>query len=151
MNARIHVCVCVCVRVPVCVQVAKELGIPYEDQEFLLEPDHGNWADNIAFDMGKDAADLGRYPAVILVVVLCNTGATVDCTTRCELSCIITMYCRTLYCWLTAVKVAARLPPSAGPFPAWLCMVALLPYYLSENYWCLSSAVLWCNSRVLSW
>lgn len=43
-------------------EVAKELGIPYEDQEFLLEPDHGNWADNIAFDMGKDAADLEYYP-----------------------------------------------------------------------------------------
>lgn len=54
-----------------CVQVAKELGIPYEDQEFLLEPDHGDWAENIAFAMGKDAADLGRYPAVMLLVVLC--------------------------------------------------------------------------------
>ena len=40
-------------------QVTAELGYPYEDQEYLLEPDHGAWMDDVAFNAGKDAADIG--------------------------------------------------------------------------------------------
>lgn len=43
-------------------EVAAELGIPYEDQEYSLEPDHGQWAEDIAFDMGKDDPNFEYYP-----------------------------------------------------------------------------------------
>jgi hypothetical protein len=43
-----------------CVQVAAELGYPYEDQEFVLEPDHGQWAEDIAFEGAKDDANFGE-------------------------------------------------------------------------------------------
>lgn len=42
-------------------QVAAELGIPYEDQEYMLEPDHGQWMEDIAFDMGKDDPNFGEW------------------------------------------------------------------------------------------
>jgi hypothetical protein len=44
-----------------CLQVAAELGYPYEDQEFVLEPDHGQWADDIAFEGAKDDVNYGEW------------------------------------------------------------------------------------------
>lgn len=43
-----------------CLQVAAELGYPYEDQEFVLEPDHGQWAEDIAFEGAKDDVNFGK-------------------------------------------------------------------------------------------
>lgn len=70
--------VCVCVPLshpPSQSQVAKELGIPYEDQEYLLEPEHASWTQDVAFDMGKDAADLGEFLYTVRgVCVWCSGG-----------------------------------------------------------------------------
>lgn len=47
------------VHVHVLLQVTKDLGLPYEDQEYLLEPEHSDWMENIAFSYGKDDPGLG--------------------------------------------------------------------------------------------
>jgi hypothetical protein len=41
-------------------QVAAELGVHYEDQEYMLEPDHGQWAEDIAFGAAKDDPYFGQ-------------------------------------------------------------------------------------------
>jgi hypothetical protein len=35
--------------------------VPYEDQEYMFEPSHGRWAEDIAFEAAKDDANFGEW------------------------------------------------------------------------------------------
>lgn len=60
LACRLRICPHACMACIVVLQVCAELGYPYEDQEYLLEPDMGMWMDEVAFNAGKDTADMGE-------------------------------------------------------------------------------------------